>query len=82
MIGDVQEPLHMTVIALVMRLLHTTARHDPFEHSAFVDQEDVAEGLDVSDAIRDNVDTVRIKDRLSVINIATVIPERLRCAGV
>jgi hypothetical protein len=52
MIGDVPEPLHVTGIAFVVSFLKATARHDPFELRPLVDQKDLTEGLNISDAVR------------------------------
>jgi hypothetical protein len=82
MIGDIPEPLHVTRIALVVRFLHAAARDDPFEQCALVDQKDVTESLDIGDAVGHPVDAIGSEDRLGLINVAAVTPERLRGAGV
>lgn len=82
MIGYVLKPLHMTRIALVVRLPHAAAEHDPFEHSALVDHKNITNCLDVGDAVRNIVDSVKIGDRFGIIDLAAVVAERLRGAGI
>jgi hypothetical protein len=62
-------------------LLHAAARHDPFEQRTVVYHEDVAESLDLGDSVRHEVDAIEIGDRLALVDVSAIVPERLRCAG-
>ena len=82
MISDIPEPLHVARLALVVRLLQACVRDNPFELCALVDQENVAERLNVRDAFRNSVDAIGSGDRLTLIDVAAVLSKRLCGAGI
>jgi len=77
MISYVPEPLDVARITLIPRLAHAGLRYDPLKLCALIDQKDVAERFDVGNAVRHSVDAIGDRNRLSFMDVRTVLTESL-----
>jgi len=82
MIRDIPKPLEMTGIVIVPSFLQAASRYNPFEKRPLVDQKDIPEGIQIGDALGYTMDAVVRIDGLTLVNVAAIVPERLRGAGI